>query len=294
MDHDLTHGLDVAPTWSDFWSGWELFREPVLCAVAAGAVLGFLSVYVVLRRMVFVSAVTTQSAGLGVALAFYLQIHHGTHVDPRIGAVVLALAAALFLVMDPRRVGLSHGAMLGLVFALAGGAAVAVGSCISQEAHEIENILFGSAVIVSTRDLYLMIATATVLLAGHLWWFRGISFASFDPVTARVHRMPVRILDGVLFASIGIAVGVATQALGALPVFAMTTLPGIAALLVCRGPLIWPFVVAAVFGASAGFFGYVVSFFRDLPVGACQTLVAAGIVILAVPFRPLGAKGARR
>ena len=64
-----------ALSWSAFWDGWELFRDPILCGAAAGLVLGFLGVYVVLRRMVFVSAAITHSAGLGVALAFYAQIH---------------------------------------------------------------------------------------------------------------------------------------------------------------------------------------------------------------------------
>ena len=58
----------MSPTWSEFIEGWELFRDPVLSAAIAGAVLGYLSVYIVLRRMVFVSAAVTQSAGLGVAL----------------------------------------------------------------------------------------------------------------------------------------------------------------------------------------------------------------------------------
>ena len=210
------------PTWADFAAGWaDLFREPVLCAVAAGLVLGFLSGYIVLRRMVFVSAVTTQSAGLGVALAFYVQIHHGLALAPSHGAVILAVGAAALLALDPRRLGLSREAVLGLVFAASGGGAVVVGDKISQEAHEIENILFGSAVMVEPADLYRVLIAGGVLLALHLCWFRGLAFASFDPVAARVQRVPVRLLDALLFASIGIMVGVATQALGALPVFAM-------------------------------------------------------------------------
>lgn len=61
--------------WEQFQAGWELFRDPILCALIAGCVLGFLSVYVVLRRMVFVSAAVTNTAGLGVALAFFAEIH---------------------------------------------------------------------------------------------------------------------------------------------------------------------------------------------------------------------------
>lgn len=272
-----------APSWADFVAGWsDVFREPVLCAVAAGLVLGFLSGYIVLRRMVFVSAVTTQSAGLGVALAFYLQIHRGLDMAPSHGAVLMAVGAAALLSLDPRRLGLSREALLGLVFAASGGGAVVVGDKISQEAHEIENILFGSAVMVESADLHRVLLAGGVLLALHLWWFRGLGFASFDPVAARVQRLPVRLLDAFLFASIGIMVGVATQALGALPVFAMSTLPGIAALLMVRGRLLVTFAVAALLGAASGLVGYLLSFFEQLPVGASQAMVASLFVAIGL------------
>ena len=44
---------ESTPSLEDFLAAWELFRDPMLCALVAGAVLGFLSTYVVLRRLVF-------------------------------------------------------------------------------------------------------------------------------------------------------------------------------------------------------------------------------------------------
>ena len=278
--------LEAAPSWADLAAGWVLYRDPILCAIAAGLVLGFLSGYVVLRRMVFVSAVTTQAAGLGVALAFYAHIQLGlSSLSPAVGAAALALAAAWLLVLDPRRLGLSREAMLGVVFAATGGAAIVVGAKISQEAHQIDDILFGTAVMVEPADLWRVLVVGAALLALHLWWFRGLSFASFDPVAAAVQRLPVRLLDGVLFGSIGLMVGVSTQALGALPVFALSTLPAVAALLVVRGRLLLTFVLAGLIGAASGALGYLLAFFEELPVGASQTVVAAGFVALAGAVR---------
>lgn len=286
--------LDAAPSWADLAAGWELYRDPILCAIAAGLVLGFLSGYVVLRRMVFVSAVTTQAAGLGVALAFYAQIHLGlSSMSPALGAAALALAAAWLLVLDPRRLGLSREAMLGVAFAASGGAAIVVGAKISQEAHQIDDILFGTAVMVDRGDLLRVLIVGAALVALHLWWFRGLSFASFDPVAAAVQRLPVRLLDGVLFGSIGLMVGVSTQALGALPVFALSTLPGVAALLVVRGRLLVAFVLAALVGGASGALGYLLAFFQELPVGASQTVVAAGFVALAGAARLIRRAGRR-
>jgi zinc transport system permease protein len=277
--------LGGAPSWADFAAAWEIFREPVLTAVVAGALLGFLSAYVVLRRMVFVSAAVSQAAGLGVALSFYSAIHLGVLADPSLGAVALSLLCAAALVWDPRRFGISSEALLGLAFAFAGGAAVIVGARISQEANDIQAILFGTAVLVEHGDFVRVVWTAALVLILHLWWFRGLTFAAFDPTAARIQGLPVKLLDAVILLSIGVAVGVSARALGSLPVFALSTLPATASVMVARGRTWTTFLAAAAIGAAAGGAGDLLSFFRDHPVGASQTVVAVGFVALAFAIR---------
>jgi zinc transport system permease protein len=235
----------------------------------------------VLRRMVFVSAGVTQSAGLGVALAFYLEIHLGMHVDPLLGAAALALLATLAVSADTgRTLKLPRESLLGLVFALSGGGAVLLGDRISQEAHDIESILFGSAVLVRSFDLAAVLVAGGLILAVHLWWLRGLVFASFDPDAARVQGLPVNLLDRTLFVSIGVMVGVSARALGSLPVFAFSVLPAAAALLLgVRLPFV--FALATVLGALSGVAGYLFAFFYQFPVGGSQTVMAGVFVIAA-------------
>lgn len=283
-------------SWDDFVLGWELgiYQNPILGAAVVGAVLGFLSAYIVMRRMVFVSAAVTQAAALGVALAFWLPIALGiTFIGPTTGGVVLSLAAALLLSIDPRRTGVSREMMLGMVYALAGGAAILVGSRIRQEAHDIQSILFGPSVLIAEVDLDRVLVAGALVLAVHLWWWRGLVFASFDPVAARVQRLPVRLLELVLLLSIGVMVGVSARAVGALPVFALSTMPAIAALQLSRGHLLVTFALAALIGAGSGIAGYLLAFFGDFNVGASQTVVVVAAALLAVILR-LAAAALRR
>jgi zinc transport system permease protein len=291
-DHHVTGAIatpEDGPTWSELTDSWDLFRDAIYAGGLAGAVLGFLSVYVVLRRMVFLSAAVTQAAGLGVALSFYAAIHLGFTIDPVMGATLLSLATAALLSRDFARWGLSREMILGMAFALASGAAVLVGSRITQEAHDVQSILFGTAVVVSPEDLHRLAIAAAIVMALQLWWFRGFSFASFDPTAARVQRLPVGLLDLVLLLSIAVMIAQAARALGAMPAFAMSTLPGMAAILVARGPLVVPFVLAALFGAAAGVLGYLVAFFAEFPVGSSQTVVAVGLVVVAALARGIAA-----
>lgn len=276
---------EPAPSWSEFASAFELFRDPIVCGVLAGVVLGYLGVFVVLRRMVFVTAAISQSAGLGVALAFYAQIHLGQETaHPVAGALALSVLATLLFAAQPERLRVSRESLLGLAYVAAGAAAVIVGDRITQESHDISAILFGTAVLVRPEDLRAVLGVGLFVTAIHLWWHRGFLFAAFDPDGARVHGLPVRLLDTVLWLLVALEVSVTTRALGALPVFAFAVLPAMAALM-ASGGLRGAFPLAALLGGIAGGAGYVLAYFLSTPVGATQVVVAASLVVLALPIR---------
>lgn len=272
-----------SPTWADFVGGWVIFRDPVLAGILAGGTLGALGVFVVLRRMVFVAAVLSQGAGLGVALAFCLHVWFDLHAEPMLGAVTLSLVATALFTLSPERFHVSRESVLGMAWVGAGAAAIVLGDHIAAEAHDINAILFGSAVLVRPIDVAL-VSVVTLLVVGMLaWWGRGLLYASFDPDGARVHGLPVRLLDGVLWLLVALAVSISTRALGAMPVFAFSVLPAMAAMLLApRLNLLFP--VAGLLGALAGGLGYLLAFFQSWPVGASQALVAGSFVLLAWPF----------
>jgi zinc transport system permease protein len=278
---------DPQPTWADFVAGWELglYDAPVLCAVAAGIALGYLGVFVVLRRMVFVTAAVSQASGLGVALTFFVGIHTGVDLHPVVGAVALALAVAAVFAVPAQRLGLSQESILGFVYLATWAGAVLVGDRIAQESHDIAAILFGSAVLVTPIDVVLIYGVGGAVLVVHLLWHRGFVFAAFDPVGARVQRVPVAFLDLVGWALLALVVSVATRALGVLPVFAFAVLPAMTALLVARGRIRWALLLAALLGGAAGGAGYLAAFFLELPVGACQAACAAVLFVVVLPVR---------
>jgi zinc transport system permease protein len=291
------------PTFAAFVANWPLFRDAVLTATLAGALLGFFGVQVVLRRMVFASSAIAQAAALGVALSFWVPAaidpvaHAAGHsaapashlalsvlFEPVLWAVAASLLATLALVANPVRLRLTRESVLGLVFLVGGAGAVIVGDRIHQETHDLAAILFGSAVVVQRADLLLVAAAALVLVGIHLALWRPLMFAAFDPVGASVQRLPVRRLNAFLFLAVGVAVALCTRALGALPVFAFSVLPAMAALVMTHD-LRAVFAVATAVGAFSGSAGYALSFRAELPVGATQSATAAVVLGAAVAAR---------
>ncbi len=270
-----------APTLGDFFAAWELFRDPVIAGVIAGITLGVLGVYIVLRRMVFVSAALSEAAGLGVALAFYAQIALGVTgvlADPLVVATALTLATTLVIALLREGGWVSRESVLGWIYLAGAAGALLVGTRIQQEAHDIAAILFGTAVLVTPADLLKLAVIAGLVLAVQVAGGRGFRFASFDPDGARVRGLPVRLLDAVLFISIAMMVSFATRVLGALPVFAFSVLPAMAAILVAPSVRV-ALGLAALFGAFAGGAGYIAAFLHGWPVGASQAAVAGAMVI---------------
>jgi zinc transport system permease protein len=306
--------VNDSASWQSLFANLPIFKDAIITGGLAGALLGFIGVHVVLRRMVFASSAIAQAAALGVALSFWVPIvvdpirHAAGHqagsdahvvssllFEPVLWAVAASLLATLVFIANPVRLHLTRESLLGLVFLASGAGAVIVGDRITQEAHDLSAILFGSAVVVQPADLVLVVAATVGLLVGHLWLWRALIFVGYDPTGARVQRLPVRRLNAFLFLSIGLAVALCTRALGALPVFAFSVLPAMAALaLTSRMSAV--FVLATLFGAVSGVAGYAVSFRAELPVGATQTALAAAFVgaamlarFLAMRLRPRSA-----
>jgi zinc transport system permease protein len=125
-----------------------------------------------------------------------------------------------------------------------------------------------------------LVTVAACVMAIHVWWMRGFMLASLDPDGARTRGIPVRLLNMMLLVTIAVSIALATRILGALPVFAFTVLPALAALRLVHTVQTGVFIAGAL-GATSGFVGYLMAFRFALPVGASQALVAASLVFAA-------------
>jgi zinc transport system permease protein len=230
---------------------------------------------------------------LGVALAFYAQIHLGVSAalaSPTLGAIAATSVAVLALMLDRRAQATQRDSLLGAIFLLGSAGTILLGTRIVQEVQDIQALLFGTAVAVLPEHLRLLVVVAVALGALHLWWWRGFVSVSLDPEGSQVRRLPARALEVTLLLGLGLAISTSTRVLGALPTFAFSVLPALMATRIAPNlpRALW---LAALLGAACGFGGYVLAFLYELPVGAAQAALgvagfaAVGLARRAIFFR---------
>jgi zinc transport system permease protein len=267
---------------ADFLAAREIWEVPLAASVLAGALLGFLGVYVVLRRTVFVSAALTQLSTLGLVATLLVEerVHIETeHASEQLAvAILFSVAGALVLgALRPRRLPAEAG--VGAAWVVASAAVVLGVSQLVHAAHDLGGMVFGNAVAVPAGDLVVIAVVAVVCVVVHAAFAKELAFVSFDPETALSLGMNVRRWDALLFLTIGLAIPPAARALGALPVFAFLTLPAAAALQ-ARVGFRPAFALAGLIGVVSAAAGYVASWVWELPTGA--TMVSVAAVFLAV------------
>jgi zinc transport system permease protein len=271
---------------AEFWAGRELWREPLLAGVLAGALLSYLGVFVVLRRMVFVSAALSEISGVGVATAFYVGAvagidphSHGTIpllLEPVWFSLVFACAAAALFSLRPGHRKLAPETIVGLGYIVASALVLAILNSprIAQEAHAVGDILFGNAVTVPRAQIFALAGAGAAAVLAHLLFFKELLFVSYDPETAVVQGVRVFRYETLLNVIIAVVISVATRAVGALPVFAFTVIPAAAALMLTEN-IRATIPLALLFGIVSAALGYYVSWIEQLPTGATMVVVAS-------------------
>ena len=266
----------------EFLAAREIWEIPLAASVVAGALLGFLGVYVVLRRTVFVSAALTQLSTLGLVVTLLAEerLHvEAEHASEQLTVAMLFSVAGALVLGAFRARRLPAEASVGAAWVAASALVVLGASRLVHAAHDLGGMVFGNAVAVSATELAVIASVAALCTALHAAFAKELAFASFDPETARALGMPVRVWDAVLFLTIGLAIPAGARTLGALPVFAFLTLPAAGALLLKVG-FSRAFALAGAFGVVAAASGYVLSWLWELPTGPTMVVIAG---LLAAP-----------
>jgi zinc transport system permease protein len=278
-----------------FWSAFDFWRDSMAAVLLAGGMCAALGVYVVLRRVVFVGAALTQISGVGVALAFWLasfltpDVHNApVWLDPRWLSLLAALVGAVAFSFSRGGRRLGGETIIGLGWVLASAVVLLILSSkrIVQEAHEVDDLLYGSAVLVRYEEVVVLAAVTALVIAIHVIFFKELLFVTFDSEMAQTLGYNVVFWDVLLYGTIGVGISFAIRIVGMIPAFGFLVIPSSAALLlVKRVSAALP--LSMLFGVAGGALGYYVAFTQELPTGASIVACSALALIPGLILRAL-------
>ena len=248
--------------------------EVALLSVGAG----LLGVWIVLRGFAFYSHAVGTAAFPGLVLA------DGLGFSAPLGALAAALVFAFGVerLANRRRSGYDSLTALVLVGALAAG--VILASDVFHSGANVDTLLFGSLLLVGTRELVIAAVAGAAVLALSLVLGRRWLAVGFDSASASALGVGSALPDAVLLSLVAVGVVSALSTMGALLATAIFVVPAATVRLVTRRLLVWQLGSVALV-AVEGTAGLWLSVELNVPPGAAIAVLAGGVFALVAAAR---------
>lgn len=250
----------------------EVFPAAVVAGVLISAACAALGVFVILKRMVFIGAVLSETAAAGLAAAIVLGF------PPLAGAAAFTLATGAMLSRPFETSRIPRDAVLGVIFAAAGAISILLSARTGLGLEEVKALLYGDLILTRRTDLWAVVSgviPATILL---LIFLRPILHTFLDREAARLLGLAVSGWETFFFLALSLVIALASRTAGAMLIFAYLVLPSSAALLLSRR-LGVVMTLAATIAVVATLIGLYASLAWDLPTN--QLIVAFLAAIFA-------------
>lgn len=244
-------------------------------AVLLGVLGGVVGVFVLVRRLAFVSDALTHTVFPGVVIGYLLAGDGGIFA----GALVAGAATAVGLTLLTRGRRVSEDAAVAVLLTSLFSIGVVLVSRRSSYTSDLTAFLFGRLLTVSTAEIVQTAVVSAVVFGVLVVLGKELLLRAFDADGARAMGYRTGLLDLVLNVLVALVVVAAVRAVGTVLVIALLIVPAATARLVTYrvGAIAG---IAAVVGAVGGWLGLLASWHASIDAGI--RLGSGATVVLAV------------
>jgi zinc/manganese transport system substrate-binding protein len=251
-----------------------------ILALSVGA--GVLGTWVVLRGLAFFSHAVGTATFPGLVLA------DGIGFSAPLGAFGVAVAFTASVWGLARRRGTAYDSLTALVLVGCLAAGVILASDVYHSGSNVEQLLFGSLLLVDGADIRLAIAATAAILVANILFGRRWLATGFDEVGGPASGEGW--LEIVLLGLIALATTAALSVIGALLVAAIFVAPAATVRLFANRMASWQ-IGAVLLAAAEGTAGLWLSVKTNAPPGATIATLSGAIFGLAAVARAIGPRG---
>jgi len=267
--------LSLIDTLADPFS-YAFFQKGLLVATLAGALLGFIGVYITLRGMSYIGHGLSHAIFGGFAAASLVSVSF-----IYIGAAVWGISSALAINWVTRRHRIGADAAIGVITTASFALGVALLVKFGASGPSFDSALFGSIYGIS-RDQIVMLVLITGLTAAFVFFrYRTLLLTTFDPEEAAATGVNVGRIEALLMLVLSLAILASLTVIGVTLVAAMLVIPAVVARMVTNSftTMLW---LSTVVGAGCGLVGMYASYFAGVPSGTMIVLTGAAVFLLAL------------
>ncbi len=254
---------------------YSFIRRGMLALILVGGINAVVGCFVVVRGMAFLGDALAHAILPGIAISYSAS---GGSVGSNlfVGGLGAGIVSALVIAWLTRNQELKEDSAIAIVFVTMFALGIAIVSTQGSYTVDLTHILFGSINGVSQNDLLLMAAMAAVVAVIISLLYKEFLIISFDLSLAHSLRLPVEILRLTLLILIAVTIVISLQAVGIALMLALLITPAATARLLVKR-LHHMIVIACLIGILSGIMGFYVSYYLDVPSGACIVLTLSAL-----------------
>jgi zinc transport system permease protein len=249
----------------------------LLAALLASVACGIVGSYVVARRRSYMVGAISHSLLGGIGLARLCAVRLGwTALTPLAGSLLAGLLASVAVSLLTSRNRMREDTVLSAIWSLGVAAGISFIALTPGYQEDLNSYLFGSILLVSETDLWIMAAMDLFILIAAWMLHNRFLVLCFHEEGLTLRGISV---DGVslwLHVLIGMTVVILSQIVGVVLVLALLVLPAAAAALFARR-LGTVMIIATALCFLCSVAGLALSYGPDLPVGA--TIIELTVVV---------------
>ena len=262
---------------------YDFMIRSLITAFASGAMLSILGPFAINRNMGFMADAMAHATlpiiAVGVFLGFSIS---------ELG-VPAAILIAIFLGLIIKNTNVGEDTAIGIIFSSFFALGFVLISLLNVTVN-LEDLLFGQILAVSTSDVYIVVSLLLIVLIVVIVYFKQLLFYSFDPIGAEVKGLNTTFLNYLFLILLSIAIVGSLQTVGIILVLSMLIIPAASAKLV-TDTFVTSIKISLLFGIISSISGLYLSYFLNLPSGPSMSLVATGIFVLSFLFNKISKKG---
>jgi len=252
---------------------YEFIRNAIMAGILASISCGIIGVYVVVKRIVFISGGIAHASFGGIGLGYYLGI------NPILGVLPFSIASALSMGWVSKRSRLPEDTAIGILWAMGMSIGIILVSLTPGYAPDLMTYLFGNILTVPFSDIVLMLVLDAIIILVVYSFYKEFLALCFDEEFATVRGVHAERLYLVLLCLIALTIVVLIRVVGIILVIALLTIPA-AMSRQFTSNLKKMMMLSIMFGAVFSSGGIWLSYLFDVPSGATIVLVMSAVYLL--------------